>query len=511
MISNWLKRCRGLVDYLENGPTPISYFVLSFLSILILRTFWEHTLLVMEPVLKVTDDIPHYLLFYTSLALTLTLITSKVAQVEIGKAARIVMTGFVVLWIVPFYDRLSHGRDLYSVAYIFPEQGQILMRFLTFFGPLEDMGVTPGMRLEVFIVMVVWGFYIYLKTNKLGRAFLGAILAYITIFVYIITPVWLIPIMNFTGLTYQFSPRLIIDLFLLLSMIQFLLVSYIASPGVFKTLIKDIRCTRLLHYQLFLVLGFVMGLKTSLSPIFTEQWIVFRAIELMLALGFAWIFSVIMNNIVDQKIDRVSNPSRPLISGNISVELYRRIGWGMLIAAILFAIAVDQETLLLIAAFLASYFLYSMPPFRMKRIPIISKVSIGFNSLLAFMLGHMFIGHNINISLGIIIFFLIFSSLTANLIDLKDYSGDLQAGIRTLPVLCGMAQAQKVVGASFFISYLIAAYAFKVPELKWLFLAVGVLQAVLINRKPYNEKPVMVLHITVIAFLIIYISLRPNL
>ena len=148
-----------------------------------------------------------------------------------------------------------------------------------------------------------------------------------------------------------------------------------------------------------------------------------------------------------------------------------------------------------------------MPPVRLKRVPVFSKLVIGMNTLLMFMLGYCFFVNWATIPPVILAFFLVFVSASANFIDLKDHEGDASGGIKTLPGLVGLSMAKKFIGAAFILTYLAAYVAFNLAGCFWLCVAAGVLQFVLINRRDYNERPVFVAHLLSLLFILCYTAL----
>jgi 4-hydroxybenzoate polyprenyltransferase len=159
------------------------------------------------------------------------------------------------------------------------------------------------------------------------------------------------------------------------------------------------------------------------------------------------------------------------------------------------------------------YFVYSMPPLRLKRVPILSKLLIAFNSLLLVMAGSMFISNGFKVKLPLSIIyplFLIGLTFVLNFIDIKDYDGDKRAGILTLPVLLGLRTAKHITGFSFLLFYLsiyfIIPNLFIVPVL-FLF---GILQWFIICREPYNEKHIFYLYFISLIGMFFYLLFLYN-
>ena len=231
-----------------------------------------------------------------------------------------------------------------------------------------------------------------------------------------------------------------------------------------------------------------------------------------ISLLFASLFSILTNNMADYEIDRISHPDRPLVSGSIRFYVYQRLAWPFLGAALFYAIIVNFTTLFFVTLLIGNYFLYSMPPFRLKRVTFFSKLVISVNSLAAVMLGVLTITDSLY-NLPAITFPIVLIGITAvaNFLDIKDYEGDKQVGIATLPVVLGLTKAKILVGLFFILTYgaLFLVIDFLKAPLYWLpvFVFLGIIQFFLTNRKRYNENLVLgVILLTI--WLVIYLISR---
>jgi 4-hydroxybenzoate polyprenyltransferase len=511
MLQRYLDQLGGFFDRLSSDKIPFCYVILTFFAAAVLRTFAEHVFLASVPPVFWGEDLAHYTLSYVALALTLILFLHAVAGDPIMRAARIVLPGFILLNTVPLIDRLLGVQDVHHIAYFLSDSSaDLLVSFLTFFGPLQAWGVTPGMRVEIAVVMCVIGLYIFHRTRLIQRAVTGAFLFYVLIFSYVATPFWIKGVMGFCSFSKELDSWLLVHWYVVLVTILSTIVLYLLRRDVFKAIVEDMRVSRLVHYLLFILLGFLFYRRAGIFPVSMDREFFFRAFFLIMGVSAAWLFSVITNNEADRDIDRISNPDRPSVSGAVSAELYRRIGWGSFCCAGFFAFMAGIKEFEIVLVFMATYFLYSMPPLRLKRVPVLSKFVIGINSLLMFMLGYGFVVNRITVSPGIVVFFLIFLAAAANFIDLKDHDGDAKAGIRTLSGLIGLSMARKIVGGIFILTYLAAWVVFDLAGCFWVCLSAGVLQYILINRGQYDERPVFVVHLLSLVFILSYVMMAPR-
>ncbi len=291
-----------------------------------------------------------------------------------------------------------------------------------------------------------------------------------------------------------------------------LAILYFYNKKYFLAIIKDIRPFRLLYYVLLFIWGIVFGnnyynthLDKYLGLTFDlNSFIPFPLISVIIIIVLAWLLSVIINNIEDQKIDAISSPWRPLVSGSISLAFYKKITLILIILIFLGSVAIGFNVFYMILLFIGNYFLYSSAPFKLKRIPLLSKLIISANSLIlifsGFIIGYVYqSGVNIYIILNnfpgsLIIYILVFFTLAINFIDIKDYYGDKAVGIKTLPVIFGLEISKLIIGMFVFIAYAVSPLFINMSF--WLVLLLyifGIIQFVLINKKEYSESPVFVI------------------
>lgn len=496
---------KEIITKLENSKTPLYYSIFTFFFVSTLRCF-----------LETFSDIDgrisfylfaHYYLFYIALALALMVLLCYGARERIGKVARIVLPSFLVLIVVPLSDLLfSWGRG-YDIAYLRPPiHRNLLLRFFTFFGSFNGIGITPGMRIEIGLAVLGSFIYFMIKRRDIVKSLILAFLTYSIIFTFLITPFILKVLLDLFDLALVESQILIINFNLALSLIFCVWLFYLHCKKYLIEIIKDIRPFRLLHFELMFVLGVVLARTLSVSPAKLTHETLFYWPFIPISIMFAWLFSVVTNNITDYEIDQVTNKTRPLVSGKIPLEHYKYISWALLASAILFAWAVSFRILFLILLFIGNYFIYSMPPLRLKRIPFFSKLVIALNSLILMMLGYGFVTESTNLPGKIILLLLVGFTAAINFIDIKDYEGDKKEGIRTLPTIFGLKNSKMIISAFFLISHIAVYFILQSSSLLVPLLLLGLVQVYLINRENYDEKPVFITHLTTLVIVIAYIA-----
>ena len=503
-----------IVISLENSNLPFIYFVLTFIFVMVLRNFLE---IFSDNLSFISWEMfAHYNLFYIVLAMILIFLFSILTKTDILKIARVILPAFIILTLVPIIDLLLSLGKGYHLTYMLPGvHDDLLLRFFTFFGDLpKSGGITPGMRIEIFLALIGAFFYFRFKKIKIIRGLIFTFFVYSFIFCYLSAPFFIIKIFEPLNLKIDFSNpfsdfysfnHLLINFYLFLMFFLLILLLFLFNKKYFIIILKDIRFFRLIFYESMFFLGLLIGFK-NLS--FSFNYInIFYLFFIPISIAFAWIFSVFINNIEDCEIDKISNKERPLIKSLIPLDDYKRFGWLFFGLAFIYALAINFQTFFIILLFIGCYFLYSAPPLRLKRIPVFSKMLISINSLILVLLGFItaitITRLVLEFPISIMVFFLIPFALALNFIDIKDYEGDKKAGIKTLPVILGLKNSKILIGSFFIPAYLSIYFLikefYKLKELPFIFifylLLFGLVQFYLINKKKYEEK-----HVFLVSF-----------
>lgn len=227
------------------------------------------------------------------------------------------------------------------------------------------------------------------------------------------------------------------------------------------------------------ILGCIAGVARALldhpsGPKVALNWSLYpRALlgVLALVLGNAYIVGV--NQIFDVRIDKVNKPFLPLAAGDMSV----RVAWGIVISSAVASLSIVRYAF---SRFILGLFsfgmtfgtLYSIPPFRFKRFPVLAAITI---SCVRGFLMNFGVYHATLSALGLpfrwsppIIFLAVFMSVFACVIaiakDIPDIRGDVAEGVNTFAVRAGTATVIRVVAVLLGINYMGAvATAFLAP------------------------------------------------
>ncbi len=171
----------------------------------------------------------------------------------------------------------------------------------------------------------------------------------------------------------------------------------------------------------------------------------------VLAVFFAWEYTVVLNNIYDLEIDKLAKNENPFLLKLIEKEEYLKLGITMGLIAIVFSFfpSMMVTLLILLALFLGT--IYSVPPLRLRRYPLTS-CFIAIGSVISLMIGML----PCELYNYAILFLVIFFSVSIGTLirDLESYEADKKAGVKTIFTLLGKEEGKKVVSSLLFLSFL---------------------------------------------------------
>ena len=211
-------------------------------------------------------------------------------------------------------------------------------------------------------------------------------------------------------------------------------------------------------------LGFASGAVTAAGAAPREAWGLGLIIYPLLGLLMAAVLNAAsnaLNQIYDLEIDRVNKPRRPLPSGRLSIAGAWTFTAAAYVVALILAWLVAPEGrhecfwIVLVAT--AITFVYSVPPFRTKRLGIWANVTIAIpRGLLLKVAGWSAVKTVAGAEpwyIGAIFgLFLLGASTTK---DFADMEGDARGGCRTLPIIYGVRRAAWMISPSFVVPFVL--------------------------------------------------------
>ena len=479
-----------LLAKLEQTPMTVSGWFAGFAGVVFIRFFLE-SLSSGSPSGYLSSDLPtliHYGLFYLAAVLAVVVVARAIAP-QLPRTLLRTMVFFVpIMWLAPLIDLARGGAPM---AYLLVPPHALLHDFLTYFGPLTTPGVTLGIRIELALLLCGIGAYVYAHTREAVRTVLVVVASYAVLFVLLAFPSF-VAALSFPGSPVTLSlwylergslighsflhPAATYDMQRLFEMLFDALMAqvwYVVAVGLgilwlaqnmralLASVVSNIRPERLAHFLLFTGIGgaIALGREGTFSGTLAD-W--FTVATTILVVTGAWVFAVAVNDLVDEDIDAISNADRPLVTGALSHDAMREVAVVAGLMTFLGALALGSYAFFSVVVFTAAYYVYSAPPLRLKRVPMLASALIGLATVACFELGFYLVSADRMLSAfpGRLVLVLFLSvSLIVNVRDLKDIEGDRAAGVHTLATLIG-TRAGMGLGALVCLAFCIVPLGF---------------------------------------------------
>ena len=147
-----------------------------------------------------------------------------------------------------------------------------------------------------------------------------------------------------------------------------------------------------------------------------------------------------------------------------SLEEYRQYRGIFLFFSLFCPLLIDMKLFFIFLIYHGLTFVYSCPPFRLKRFFGVASLLSSLASLLFLLAGFLLMAEKQsleNFPWKMVIFLFFSCFLLIPLKDLKDVAGDRKMGVWTLPVLVGEQAARLILATLFLINYLFSVYFFR--------------------------------------------------
>lgn len=432
----------------------------------------------------------YWLDIYLLLSLVLYIFTKRQGN-TIESSLNIALLAFPIIICPPIIDLFLGNKEHIGYpdnpAEVFQKIGGFLSNS-TLIG-----GITIGMRYEIAFVSLAAVWYVFFKTGQWFKSLVAGIIIFMTI---LCTGLWPASLSifyetYFSGTEYtklsnstllqmgsilERSTHKISVLYIGVFVLLLAVVKYIQSPKTLKSLVANMRATRSLHYLILYTGGVLLALKITVTDGNYLYFLNHPFDWIGLLAGATVIFSafqgaVLLNDIYDLEIDKISNNIRPLVTGEIQPLGAKWYSLFFISISLVLAICLDESTFILTLAFHALSFLYSCPPFRLRQLPGIPNVILGLVALLCFHIGSSLITDNDtfekipqSFSWAVLWGY----SIATTIKDLKDYEGDKENGVLTLMTWLGKYNGRIVTGMLIFALALSLPAIFGVFSMMWI-------------------------------------------
>ena len=511
----------NLVEKIEKTPTNFYLWSLTFLSIIFARVLMENWLGKM--INRSGDYFFHHfsytLVFFLLSYLLFLAFLMKKLDLKIKAASNVMLWGYLIIIFPPLFDFILLNDRPYLSFYGIYSLSEMPYRFFTFFGDSPDYGMTYGVRIEIAFTVLALLVYGFIKTRNKIKALIISIEAYLILFFLGTFPSWMTILVRgfqkgplnvaesdivqlffpsvrlFARSTGSYLNALSIKLSLVYGFILFLFVCwglYVLYRKQFLAFLKNARPVQLGYHIGLLLAGMFLAVAFTRINWDLNIFNIFALLLVMVSVAFAWLASVVVNDIYDKKIDHLTNQTRPLIVKDFSNEAYITTGVVLFAVSIFFSAMVSPKTAFLLMAYQALAFFYSAWPFRLKRFLGVASLVSSIASLLILFAGFILAAPMEDIGqlptriiwlLGVAFIFCL------PIKDLKDIKGDKADGVMTFPVVFGEYWGKVIIGGGIFFAYVFSVIAFNEKKLLlWALFLGGVSFWLVVISKERGQK-----------------------
>jgi 4-hydroxybenzoate polyprenyltransferase len=488
---------KKLLSYIENTPQTILGFLGAFFMLIVLRLLIESGLGLFSArnFQGIFFEFSHTFLFFLFAFLVFLPLLSFLTKDSLLHTSNLLLFGFLIILTPPIIDTILLGQNGFWSFYEFDGLYGLLIRYLTFFGDTPSIGITYGVRLEVFLVTLGSIFLIFFKTRSVLRSFLGGICMYSAFFLLGTFPSWITLVLSFvspgilsvtdaTVAKIFLTPESILSRELLdirsvlnIKMSLWYAVLILLSGSVlffrhkkshFIALYNNARFPQVFYHGGLVSVGALLAIHFENLSLPTSHFSYLAFLILLFSAVFAWLASVISNDFFDVTIDEKTNPARPLIQKTIEPSTYRDYGIIFFLISLLLAGIVSSQALLLIFGYQICAWVYSAAPFRLKRFPIIATLLASFASILVLVAGYLAVSENHSLASlpnHFFLYLLFVFAVCLPIKDFKDIPGDKRDSVYTLPVIFGETWGKRIIGSFVLLSFSLSPFIINEPSL----------------------------------------------
>jgi 4-hydroxybenzoate polyprenyltransferase len=162
-----------------------------------------------------------------------------------------------------------------------------------------------------------------------------------------------------------------------------------------------------------------------------------------------------------------------------------------------------------IGVILGGYALYSLPPLRLKRVPLLGRLLVGVNTTAAALAGFTLFGGEVTAFPPLyILFFCGPFALATSAMDLGDVEADRASGIKTLPAILGPAISRWIIGLFAAGAYVMMGLILADARLVALVAILGVVHVYVIVRRPFRDDAVLSVNLVSMLSLAVVLGVR---
>jgi len=432
------------MDKKEQKQDFFSYprIFLLVIAIITIRVFFEWFFFAFPIGMDIFQDYIRFYLenvyYFLIVFLVGSVFISKFINVALRDVMRFVVKMFPLILLPPIIDHFFLGR---REGYYYCQIANFTDNFLTLSFLKGDASL--GISIEILLALICITGYVYSKTKSLWKGIFSAVCIDFLL-VMISTPDLFLGqgrgdyIFDYFLPLYYFFP--------LLGISSFVLCLY--DPKKLKAILKNLRVVRSMTFIITVFLGgifhYFMFNNINVLNVFLSS----------VAIGLVWQVSIVINDISDYEIDKISNPSRPLVSGIFSESQYGFLGIILSFFALSFSVVVNKVVFILVVVTLIGAWVYSMPPLRLRK-NFSGNILIGVSMVLSFLTGiyaagNVFIMTKHVVSLSFLIGY--FGVVLTLAKDIKDVEADKLHNVQNIFTVFGRDNGKMITSVLIFFT-----------------------------------------------------------
>jgi homogentisate phytyltransferase/homogentisate geranylgeranyltransferase len=497
-IEEMKAKIETLIRSVEDNEIGLLAFLLLLTSIIFTRSFMEYNFAYPGDFISL-QTLHHWTTGYLSAFLSSILLISYLSKERVEKVSKVVLLGYSVIILPPIIDHFTSNYVHYN--YVFdsqlplsaPNWNMLMRAYFTFYTDIQN--VMLGQKIEIILLIIVASLYVFLKTRSVIRTSLSAIGIYTLTFFYLTFPNYFsfgsFPA-TFDSTHGAYSWLYYVSIFAVLISVQSVIWLFLYNKKAFARIIRNLLRERSLHYLAMVWFGAYLAGTDFYTTLLAS-----------LCVLFMWQSAIATNDIYDVDGDTVSKKSNPLVNGTSAKTEISGIAIFSALMSLLLATFLSYAAILIVTFYLVISSIYSIPPIRIKKYPIISVFATATGAVLTFALGFFSTPTEKAFPVTLAYAMLICFTLAFNTKDLKDYEGDKKNRVWTIPVIFGLKRGRIIIAFLDLLAYLvvpliIGRYNVIIPAAVF-----GVTTFLVVLRKESKEWQIFLLYFLFLATLLI--------
>lgn len=344
------------VDQVENRQTAFTRYYFLFAAILAVRLTLEFF---SSRRLFTLDDILHIGLWFIFIVLAFLVQLHLFSGEKIMKVARLVIVFFSISLTAPVIDLILTGGVGAKMNYLsLHSLKDVAWSYITVGGSSLSRGATPGIRIEIGLLIIASFNYVRTKKNSIARGIIAAISIYTILFLSGAVPLLLGYIVSRFHLQYQHDDQSTVLLLLTLDIFLICVAFMRHAPSFFYRVFKNISWLKMLLSLLAVASGVYLG-----SSNYPDNWI-------LTPTTLFW-FPLLLANCIFMAAYAALQKMQTDTAYQSQLNLYKN---GLILLMLITTSLLSDKIFFSTALIWALLFLMNEPPLELIKIPVLGNL-----------------------------------------------------------------------------------------------------------------------------------------